>query len=188
MRVYRERLGVPAWWWLAATILILLIGTMLWLGLSLVFAVLVYVVFGGLTTAALSALGKALIEVTDTEIVVAGRRLPLAEAGEVSALDVAQTRELRFARADPAAYLLARPYLPRSVYIEVAGRPADCPYWLIGTRRPAAFAAAIEQARSRTGRGGAWDDAGSSRGSDGGQDERPGPTGAARLGKDSNAS
>ena len=44
-----------------------------------------------------------------------------------------------------------RPYLPESVYLEVAGRPAAQPYWLIGSRRPAELAAAIETARSRLG-------------------------------------
>ena len=142
MRVYRERLGVPAWWWLAMAVSILFIGSMLWLGLGVLVMILVYVILGGGTAALLLTSGKATIEVTDAEIVVAGRRLPLTGIGEVSALDASQTRSLRFAEADPAAYLLARPYLPRSVYIEVAGRPADCPYWLIGSRRPGELAAA----------------------------------------------
>ncbi len=42
-----------------------------------------------------------------------GAALPLAAAGQVAALDAAQTRAMRGPRADPAAFLLARPYLPR---------------------------------------------------------------------------
>ncbi len=44
-------------------------------------------------------------------------------------------------------FLLARPYLPRSVYIEVTDRAQGRPYWLVGTRRPDELAAAIEACR-----------------------------------------
>ena len=73
----------------------------------------------------------------------------LDQVGEVGAMDAAQTRALRGPRADPAAWLIVRPYLPESVYIEVAGRPAGRPYWLIASRTPARLAAAIDAARSR---------------------------------------
>jgi hypothetical protein len=81
-------------------------------------------------------------------------RLPLALAGEVTALDEDQTRALRGPRADPAAYLMSRPYLPRSVYIAVDDPAARGPYWLIGTRRPEELAAAIEAARPAARAGG----------------------------------
>ena len=69
-------------------------------------------------------------------------------------LDKDQTRALRGPRADPAAYLMARPYLPRAVYIAVDDPAAVTPYWLIGTRRPAELAAAIEAARPAARAGG----------------------------------
>jgi hypothetical protein len=93
---------------------------------------------------------------------VGSRRLPLASAGEVAALDETQTRALRGPRADPSAVLVVRPYLPESVYVEVASRPAASqgpPYWLIATRKPAELAAAIEAARPSAGQDPAWDDA-----------------------------
>ena len=80
----------------------------------------------------------------------AGRhRLPLATAGEVTALDEAQTRALRGPSANPGAIMLMRPYLRRAVYVEIAD-PGDTPYWLIGTRHPAELAAAITAARPAT--------------------------------------
>jgi len=82
------------------------------------------------------------------ELRVKSRRLALSQIGEVAALDAAQTRALRGPRADPAAYLLVRPYLAKAVYVEITGRPAAEPYWLIGTRHPAELAAAINRARS----------------------------------------
>src|SRR5262249_52008057 len=85
---------------------------------------------------------------------VGSRTLALSQITEVSAMDAAQTTALRGPRADAAAYLLIRPYLPESVYFAVAGQP----YWLIGTRRPAELAAAVTQARSAFGAADACDD------------------------------
>ena len=50
--------------------------------------------------------------------------------------------------------LLLRPWLPRAVYVGVAGRPAAQPYWLLATRRPEQLAAAIEQAAAAITAGG----------------------------------
>ncbi|MBO0816734.1 MAG: DUF3093 family protein, partial [Actinobacteria bacterium] len=86
----------------------------------------------------------------------AGRaRLPLDRAGEVSALAPAQVRKLRGPRADPHAFVLTRPYLKAAVYIQLIGDPGGVPYWLLGTRRPAELAAAIEKSRPAARAGGA---------------------------------
>jgi hypothetical protein len=158
MRAYRERLGAPATWWLAAFGCVLLLGTPLWAGLSLVVAGAIYAALGAGSAATLLIWGGAAVEVRDGELLAGSRRLPLHQAGQVSALDREQTRALRGPRADPAAYLMSRPYLARAVYVEVAGRPAACPYWLIGSRRPGELAAAIEAARRADGAGIPWHD------------------------------
>jgi hypothetical protein len=82
------------------------------------------------------------------------RRLPLAAAGAVAELDEAQSRALRGPRADPAAYLLMRPYLRRHVYVEVTGGATGSPYWVVASRHPAELAAAIERARPAARAGG----------------------------------
>jgi Protein of unknown function (DUF3093) len=147
MCVYRERLGVPLWWWLLVTACVVLFGSGVWAGFSLTIAALTYAGLEAVAAAILVAWGSARIEVT-AEALRAGRhRLPLAEIAGVSALDRAQAAALRGPRADPAATLLLRPWLPLGVYVEVAGRPAGQPYWLLATRRPGQLAAAIEQAR-----------------------------------------
>ena len=97
---------------------------------------------------------RTTIEVCDGELRAGSVTLPLAQAGRVAALDEAQTRELRGPRADPSAYMLIRPFLKLAVYIEVAGEHQDRPYWLIGTRRPAELAAAIERSRPQARTGG----------------------------------
>jgi len=98
--------------------------------------------------------------------------------GEVTALDRAQTRAIIGPRADPAAFILIRPYLREAVYVEVTGpasgtvrrgrlrwrrwRPhikvtehvLSAPYWLVATRHPAELAAAINSARPAARAGG----------------------------------
>jgi hypothetical protein len=127
MHFYRERLYAPPLWWVAG------ITTML--------------MFGAITVAFLVNWGRATIEVTPGELRAGTATLPLAMAGEVSALDEAQARILRGPRADPTAYMLIRPYLRYAVYIEVSGKDPASPYWLVQTRHPAELAAAIERSR-----------------------------------------
>jgi hypothetical protein len=146
--LYRERLSVPLSWWLvtAASVLMLgsmLLGTTLLLGLRPLVGTLVYAVLGAASAALLLSFGRASIELTATELLAGARRIPVERLVGASAMDAAQTRALRGPSADPAAYMLVRPYLHRSVYIEVAGQP----YWLLGTRRTADLVAAIEAAR-----------------------------------------
>jgi hypothetical protein len=175
MRVYRERLVVPGWWWLTSAACVVLLGTTVWAGFSLLFGVIVYAVLEVACVLIMLSWGSTRIEVTDTELLVGSslrgtqrrrgglarrsRRLPLSRISEVAALDAAQTTALRGPHADPAAYLLVRPYLPMAVYVAIAGRPAGEPYLLLGTRRPAELASAIERARSARAAEPAWDDA-----------------------------
>jgi hypothetical protein len=154
MRVYHERLRVPLSWWVLGMLSVLMLGAGFLAGFDWEPALAVY----GILTAGLAAIligwGRLRTEVTGGELRVGRDRLPLALAGEVTALDEEQTRALRGPRADPAAYLMARPYLPRSVYIAVDDPAARGPYWLIGTRRPEELAAAIEAARPAARAGG----------------------------------
>jgi len=147
MRDYREQLRAPASWWLLGLLCVVMFGTTLWAGFSLLVAVAVYAVLGAGCAAALLLWGSATIEVTGGQLRAGSSSLPLSQAGEVTALDEAQARALRGPRADPAAFLLLRPYLKRAVYVEVTGQFSARPYWLIGTRRPAELAAAIEDSR-----------------------------------------
>jgi hypothetical protein len=160
MPVYRERLGVPARWWLAGLLTVGLAGSLLWAGLSAAITLSAYVLALLVTTVVLLAWGAAVIEVTATELRAGRARLPVGQVGRVLALDRVQTRALRGQQADPAAFLLIRPYLPEAVYVEVSGRPAGWPYLLLATKRPAALAAAIERAHAALAAGGACDDSG----------------------------
>ena len=180
MRVYHERLSVPFGWWLLGLVTILLLATELAAGFSWPVAIAVYVGLTGGLVLMLLHWGRPMVEVGGGELRAGAARLQLAAAGEVSALDEAQTRSLRGPRGDPAAFLVIRPYLRRAVYVEVAhpgaesrrghrrlrlhgfrlraevvSPPADSPYWLVSTRHPAELAAAIEGARPAARAGGA---------------------------------
>jgi hypothetical protein len=182
MRDYRERLRVPAIWWLVTAVCVIILGTELFAGYSVTLGVVFYVVLALICSAMLLHWGGVVVGVSGGELRVdpvrlplakardalAARlprrrsrsgprtrgvppvaiRLPLATAGEVRPLDQAQTRVMRGPRANPAAYVLIRPYLRESVYVEVIGADARWPYLLIGTRHPASLADAIERSRA----------------------------------------
>jgi Protein of unknown function (DUF3093) len=154
MRSYTERLRAPAGFWILGEVSAVIFASTAWAGFSLVVAIACYVVFCGGCAAVLLSWGRARIEVHDGELRAGSVTLPLALAGEVAALDEAQTRALLGPRADPAALLLTRPYLRLAVYIEVTGEHQERPYWLLGTRRPAELAAAIERSRPQARTGG----------------------------------
>jgi hypothetical protein len=148
-QLYFERLRVPVSWWLVSASCVLILGTTLWAGFSVAIGLSVYLVMSGLLALALLTFGSVTVEVTPAEVAVGSRRLIIGQITEVSPMDAEQTTALRGPRADVAAFLLIRPYLPESVYLAPAGQS----YWLIGTRRPAELAAAVAEARSRAGSG-----------------------------------
>jgi Protein of unknown function (DUF3093) len=157
MRSYTERLRAPVSFWVLGEASALIFASTVWAGFSLIVAIASYVAFCGGCAAFLMSWGRARIEVSPGELRAGSLTLPLAQAGQVAPLDEAQTTALRGPRADPSAFMLIRPYLKRAVYIEVTGEHQERPYWLLGTRRPAELAAAIERSlpRARTGGTGA---------------------------------
>jgi hypothetical protein len=144
---YTEQLRVPASWWVLGMLSAFIFASTAWAGFSVLVAVACYVVLCGGCAVALLLMGRTKIEVSHGELRVGASTLPLAVAGEVAALDEVRTRALRGPSADPRAFMMVRPYLKLAVYIEVTGEHQERPYWLIGTRRPAELAAAIERSR-----------------------------------------
>jgi hypothetical protein len=145
---YRERLRAPAAWWLIGAVCVLVLGSELFAGYSLAVGVAVYVVLALACGGTLLHWGRAVVSVGGGELRAGAVRLPLATAGQVRPLDQAQTRALRGPRANPAAYVLTRPYLKESVYVEVTGVAARWPYLRVDTRHPGRLADAIERSRA----------------------------------------
>jgi hypothetical protein len=147
MHFYRERLFAPPLWWVVGMFTMLTFGAIVWTGFDLLITIAVFGALIAITAAFLLNWGRAVIEVTAGELRAGDATLPLALAGEVQALNEAQTRTLSGPRADPTAHILIRPYLRYAVYIEVKDPDAASPYWLVETRHPAELAAAIESSR-----------------------------------------
>lgn len=148
MRDYRERLRVPIAWWFISVMCVLILGTELFAGFSLAVGMAIYVVLALICAGTLLHWGGAVVSVHGGELRAARIRLPLATTGEVQPLDETQTRAMRGPHADPNAYLLIRPYLKQSVYVELIGADAAWPYLLICTRHPLELAEAIGKSRA----------------------------------------
>lgn len=148
MRDYHERLRPPITWWLISAVCVLILGTELFAGFSLTVGVAVYIVLALICAATLLHWGGAVVSVQGGQLRAGRARLPLAHTGEVQPLDQAQTRAMRGPRADPNAYLLIRPYLKYSVYVQLNGADAAWPYLLICTRHPLELAEAITKSRA----------------------------------------
>lgn len=149
MRYYRERLAVPAAWWLLGIPVIGLLGGELWAGFGGWAGAVIFAVFAAGLVAALVAWGSVRIEVSDGGLSAGRSVLPLGYVTEVVTLDERQAAAMRGPQADPAAHLMIRSFLKQAVYIAVQDPAGQVPYWLVGTRRPAELAAAIERCRPR---------------------------------------
>jgi Protein of unknown function (DUF3093) len=140
---YRERLHVPAVWWLLAA----------GFALSVLLAVGFYAGPGwgiGATaaslamTAALFVRSAVRIEVDDAMIRIGRARIDHRYIGAATALDAEQTRRRAGTEADARAHLVLRPYVSTAVEITLDDPDDPVPYWLVSSRRPEALAAALD--------------------------------------------
>nr|WP_218849282.1 DUF3093 domain-containing protein [Nocardioides perillae] len=142
---------VPLRWWVQGTMLV----ASLWL--ALVVAVpepLAWAVTGvalALVALFLLAYGRAPVRVVTTpdgaELQAGRARIDVRHLGPATALDREATRRTAGVEADARAFLLLRPYLKRSVKVELRDPADPTPYWLVSTRHPQRLVAALEAAR-----------------------------------------
>lgn len=145
--VYSERLSVPLWWWLVALPLVGLLGAEFAVGLPLAAQVISYLVFAAAAGGLLLFVGAARVGVQHGVLRAGRATLPLAYAGEVRVLDRAALRALMGPQADPAAWMVTRPWVREGMAVVVNDPADDTPYWLLSSRRPAELVAAIDAAR-----------------------------------------
>jgi hypothetical protein len=133
---YRERLSVPAAWWLIA-----LLGlSTTWLVVAVpaggLAATAVTVAAAALVIAGFQRYGGAVVEV-DGDSLRAGRAsIDRTYLGEAEPLTGEAARAARGPDCDARAYLLLRPYLSGAVRIHLNDPDDPAPYWLIATRHP----------------------------------------------------
>ncbi|MCX6401249.1 MAG: DUF3093 domain-containing protein [Propionibacteriales bacterium] len=144
---YHERLRVPLRWWAQGTMLV----ATLWL--TVVVAVpgpapwIITGVAMGLLAVCLFWYGDARVVVGDGWFRAGRARIESVHVGRIEPLDAEETRRVSGRDADARAYLLLRPYLKRSVKVEITDPADPAPYWLVSSRHPRALAGALEAAR-----------------------------------------
>jgi hypothetical protein len=143
---YEERLTVPLRWWALATMFLasVLLAFLVALPAAVAFAMVGVLVV--LTGALFLGYGAARIVVSGGELRAGTARIPVALLAEPRALDTDATRRLAGIDADARAYLVLRPYLKRSVRVQVVDPADPTPYWLVSTRHPRRLAAALSSA------------------------------------------
>ena len=146
---YDERLGVPLRWWALATMFAasILIAFLVAppAGVALSGTLVLVLVLGSVFV----GYGAARVSVHDGVLTAGRARISLDHVGVVQALDAEGTRLLAGREADARAYLLIRPYLRRSVRVDIADPADPTPYWLVCTRHPSRLAAVLAEARTQ---------------------------------------
>lgn len=147
---YHERLGVPLRWWaqgtmavaiLWLTIVVAVPGPTAWIATGFAFALL---------AACLFWYGDARVIISDGWFQAGRARVETTYVGEVAALDAEQTRLVAGRDANARAFLVLRPYLKRSVKVEIADPADPTPYWLISSRHADRLAGALAAARTHS--------------------------------------
>ncbi|MGC3993528.1 MAG: DUF3093 domain-containing protein [Propionicimonas sp.] len=144
---YRERLGVPAGWWVTGLLVALSFVTAVGFYIGPLVAVVAGVVTAAAVVAALLYYGRVVVAVEDSGVRAGESLLEWPWVGEVSVHERSATRRRLGPDADHAAWLVVRGFVPGSVEITVDDPADPHPYWLVSSRRPAQFAAAIEASR-----------------------------------------
>lgn len=146
---YTERLFVPLRWWVQATMLVATFWLALVVAVPLLAANLIVGAIAALVAAAFLRFGSFRVEVGGGELRAGRAHLPLRYVGDVTPLDKEQTRLLAGRDADVRAHLAMRPYVKRSVRVEITDPADPAPYWLVSTRRPRQLAAALAERLAR---------------------------------------
>ena len=140
---YSERLGVPLRWWVQGTMLVATFWLAVVVALPASAAWLVTAVALALLVFPLLSYGSPRITVADGTFAAGRARIGAEHLGTVETLDAEETRRVAGVEADARAYLLMRPYLKRSVKVEITDPADPAPYWLVNTRHPEELARAL---------------------------------------------
>ena len=142
---YRERLSVPISWWARAAVLALMAMTAIGFYLGPAWGIGVALAAIGIATA-MFASAATVITVEEGQLTVGRSVIELRYLQCARALTSEQTERRGGTEADARAHLVLRPYIKTSVELTLDD-PADrVPYWLVSTRRPSEFAAALHGA------------------------------------------
>lgn len=141
--VYAERLGVPLRWWAQGVMLVAAVWLATVVAVPAVAAWIVTAVALAVTAFLLVLIGSPRVVVADGTFRAGRAHIGAEHLGPAVALDAEQTHRTAGVDADARAYLLLRPYLKRSVKVEITDPADPAPYWLVCTRHPEELARAL---------------------------------------------
>ncbi len=146
MTLYRERLWPTVWMYLA-TALVIPAALLVFLPINpAVGAATAIVLYAACVVLLLAA--SPTISVSSERLTAGAATLPIALIGAVTAFSGSAATAQRGPELDARAWLLIRGWISPVVSVEVLDERDPVPYWLISTRHPDRFVAAIERARA----------------------------------------
>ena len=145
---YRERLRVPAGWWVIGLFFAVSFATAVGFWVGPVASLVAGAAAAVLVAIALTWYGSVQIRVDERGLSAGDAVLEWAWLGDVTVHDEFATRSRLGRDADRLAYLVVRGYIRTSVEVAIADPADPHPYWLVSTRRPRELAAAIANQRS----------------------------------------
>lgn len=134
---------MPVWWVLAALALAGLAAAEIHSGAGGWRAVVPYAVLLPLALLALVPMSRRQIRVEDGVLHVPGARAPLTVFGPPEVVEGQALRLWLGPNADTAAWVVVPSWARAAVRLPVLDPDDDTPYWLVGTRRADALAAAL---------------------------------------------
>lgn len=140
---YREVLRVPAWWFVVGLAIAAGAAAEIDLGQGGLAWKLPYVLFPLAVLGGLLTMSRKRVLVEYGVLHVPGARAPLAAFGPPEVLDREALRLYLGPAARPEAWVVTSPWLKGAVLLPVTDPEDDTPYWLLGSRNPAALAAAV---------------------------------------------
>lgn len=143
---YRERLW-PSPGLLIALLLILPAVAMVMTPINATFAIPVAIAMYLLIAGSL-VLMSPVVQVEGGMLSAGSARVPVSALGDVQELDDASLRKTIGPGADARAYLLVRGFIHSGLRIEIVDSQDPTPYWVVTSRKPQRFAAAIEAAKA----------------------------------------
>lgn len=139
--LYRERLYIPATWWLVAAFISSMTALMVlpvWALGAVIVPVAVFI--------AVALVMRALIPtivVTDGELFAGDAHIERTFITRVEDLDAAEAFKARGQDLDARAFLMTRPWVKPVVRVHIDDAADPTPYWLVSTRNAERLAQAL---------------------------------------------
>ncbi len=132
--LYRETLAPPVWLWLLFSFLFGSLSLAVWAAIGTIPTIIVSVL--ELVLMILMARSFILrVTVTKGWFLVGKAAIERAYTHDFQVLDTTATRQQRGPKADPAAFLAIRFWVPTSLMVKIRDPRDATPYWLISTKK-----------------------------------------------------